>query len=192
MQWRFPAFPQHCSTTFLQYGIQSLHTHCLPEQLSEASRRTRTNSDVSQTMLPIDCINNKGTCFALISGTVLLSTKSNDPPKILQRTRKQSLSHKLLSCKLKMNSFEDPFGTTPLVKDCNCTLKEKKPCDVNTERGGKRLTWGRRELWEPQLHNHWCNHLPCNKLLKKTKKKKKSRMETRLELPEGEDVADQP
>jgi hypothetical protein len=29
-------------------------------------------------------------------------------------------------------------------------------------------------------------------LLKKTKKKKKSRMETRLELPEGEDVADQP
>jgi hypothetical protein len=25
-----------------------------------------------------------------------------------------------------MNSFEDPFGTTPLVKDCNCTLKEKK------------------------------------------------------------------
>lgn len=130
----------HCSTTFLQYGIQSLNTHCFPAQFSEASRRTRTNSDVSQTMLPIDCINNKGTCFALISGTVLLSTKSTDPPKILQRTRKQSLSHKLLSCKLKMNSFEDPFGTTPLVKDCNCTLKEKNQCDVDTEGGGKRLT----------------------------------------------------
>jgi hypothetical protein len=28
--------------------------------------------------------------------------------------------------------------------------------------------------------------------LKKTKKKKESRMETRLELPEGEEVADQP
>ncbi len=130
----------HCSTTFLQYGIQSLNTHCFPAQFSEASRRTRTNSDVSQTMLPIDCINNKGTCFALISGTVLLSTKSTDPPKILQRTRKQSLSHKLLSCKLKRNSFEDPFGTTPLVKDCNCTLKEKNQCDVDTEGGGKRLT----------------------------------------------------
>jgi hypothetical protein len=39
-----------------------------------------------------------------------------------------------------MNSFEDPFGTTPLVKDCNCRLKEKKPCGVDTEGGGKRLT----------------------------------------------------